>query len=124
MDDIRYLALIDEFRRLPVEPTWLDFKTNFDDPDKIGKLVSALSNAARLNDKSFGYIVWGVRDGDHEVIGTTFDQNRRVGNINLDFWLAGRLTPAMDLRFVEVAHKSERLLLLQVPSASRVSIKW
>ena len=72
MADARVLALIDDLRRLPAETTWVEFRENNTDPNVIGKLISALSNSARIEGRDFGYVVWGVRDGDHAVAGTRF----------------------------------------------------
>ena len=44
--DARLLALIDDLRALPVETVWLEFKENNTDPRVIGRLSSAVSNAA------------------------------------------------------------------------------
>ena len=46
--DARTLALIDDLRNLPAETSWIEFKENNADPQRVGKLVSALSNAARF----------------------------------------------------------------------------
>ncbi|HLC15577.1 MAG TPA: RNA-binding domain-containing protein [Thermodesulfovibrionia bacterium] len=50
----------------------VEFKCNNDDPQSLGEYISALSNSARLHDKSNAYIVFGVEDGTHKVIGTSF----------------------------------------------------
>lgn len=44
----RDVALIDDLRALPAETAWVEFKHENTDPDGIGKRVSALSNAARV----------------------------------------------------------------------------
>jgi hypothetical protein len=49
--DARTLALIDDLRKLPAETSWVEFKQNNADAQLIGKLISALSNAARLADQ-------------------------------------------------------------------------
>ena len=64
MTDVRLLALIDDLRALPAETAWLEFKENNTDPRVIGRLISAVSNAARLEDKDFGYVVFVVYAGD------------------------------------------------------------
>ena len=71
--DARLLALIGDLRALPAETAWLEFKENNTDPRVIGRLISAVSNAARLEDRDFGYVVWGVRDAGHAVAGTRFE---------------------------------------------------
>ena len=38
-----------------------------------GENISALANSAALEGKPFAYVVWGVRDEDHLIEGTSFD---------------------------------------------------
>ena len=67
------LSLLHELRGLPRETEWVEFKVDNDEPQAIGEYISALANSAALLGKAFAYLVWGVRDGDHAVVGTTFD---------------------------------------------------
>jgi predicted HTH transcriptional regulator len=78
VSDPRTLALIDELRLLPAETSWVEFKENNADAPMIGKLLSALSNAARLADQPFAYVLWGVRDGDHAAVGTAFEPSSQL----------------------------------------------
>lgn len=45
---------------MPRETTWLEFKENISEPERIGKYISALSNSATLANKSNGYLIWGL----------------------------------------------------------------
>lgn len=66
------VGLVRELRNLPHETEWAEFKVNYRDPQTTGEYVSALSNAAALNEKANGYILWGVEDGTHDIVGTAF----------------------------------------------------
>lgn len=46
-------------------------EVNFD-IDELGKYFSALSNEANLREREFAWIVFGVWDKKHQVIGTSF----------------------------------------------------
>ena len=46
-------------------------ETNFD-IDELGKYFSALSNEANLRGYEFAWIVFGVLDKKHQIIGTSF----------------------------------------------------
>ena len=123
--DPRTLAIIDDLRKLPAEAPWAEFKENNPDGQMIGKLISALSNAARVADQHFAYVVWGVRDGDHAAVGTTFDPGtRRESGQPLDLWLAQRLQPAIDFQFETVDYRGTRLVLLTVPAASTAPVEF
>ena len=89
-DEARKLALIGDLRKLKAETNLIEFKVSDADPAKIGRTICALSNAARLADQHFGYMLWGIRDGDHEVVGTTFQpHSAKAQKYPLEFWLAG-----------------------------------
>lgn len=85
----------------------------------IGRSVSALSNSARLQDKHFAYIVWGIGDGDHRVVGTDFDPRTTLAQQHpLELWLAQRLKPSVNFRFIPVEHPEGHLILLEIPAAT------
>ena len=119
MSDTRTLALIEDLLNSSAEKPWIEFKQNNADPEKIGKYISALSNAARLFDQHFAYILWGVRDGDHAIVGTPFDPSAtRVQQHPLEFWLAQRLNPSISCVFKIVQHQAGGLVLLEIPAAT------
>ena len=82
------VSLVHELCKLPRETGWVEFKENNGDPDEIGEYISALANSAVLADKSSAYLVWGVRDGCQDIVGTTFDPfAAKVGEEELENWL-------------------------------------
>ena len=69
-------TLEDTIRKLisyPTEQEWFEFKENWYEPHMLGEYISAISNAAALKGVPAGYLVWGVSDDTHEVVGTDFD---------------------------------------------------
>lgn len=119
MSDSRNRAVIGDLLRLPAETAWVEFKENNSEAEMIGKRISALANGARLADKGFAYMVWGVRDGDHALVGTTFEPSRekRQGS-PLELWLAQRLKPSVPFVFQTVDYLGARLVLLEIPAAT------
>lgn len=125
MTDARTLAIIDDLRALPAEAPCAEFKENKADGQMIGKLIAALSNAARVADQHFAYVVWGVRDGDHAAVGTTFEPGtRRESGQPLELWLAQRLQPAIGFEFETVDYHGTRLVLLTIPAASTAPVEF
>jgi predicted HTH transcriptional regulator len=121
----RTRKLIDDLRERPAETAWIEFKENNADGPLIGKLISALSNAARSADQHFAYVVWGVRDDDHAIVGTDFQPTaKREQGQPLEIWLASRLQPALDFRFEEVMHQGQRLILMTIPAASSAPVEF
>lgn len=125
MSEARTLALIDDLRRLPAEASWVEFKENNADAQLMGKLISALSNAARLADEPFAYVVWGVRDGDHAAVGTTLEPSIQLRQGQpLELWLAQRLQPAVDFNFKAVDYRGVRLVLLEIPATTGSPVEF
>lgn len=125
MSEQRTLALIDELRALPAEASWVEFKENNADAQVIGKLISALSNAARLADQPCAYVVWGVRDADHAVVGTTFEPSIQLQQGQpLELWLAQRLQPAIAFNFKTIDYHGAWLMLLEIPAASSSPVEF
>lgn len=125
MTDKRTLALVEELRALPAETAWVEFKHNNADPHAIGKYLSALANSARMHDKHTAYLLWGIEDGSHAVLGTGFDPSTTmVKNQPLELWLANRLNPSLAFQFIPIDHPDGRLLLLEIPAATSCPVEF
>jgi ATP-dependent DNA helicase RecG len=121
----RTVALINDLRQLPAETSWVEFKVNNEEPAKIGKLISALSNAARIADQHFAYLIWGIKDRSHKIVSTLFEP--AISNVEqepLEFWLAKRLQPSIAFSFKEVSHPEGRLILLEIPAATSAPVEF
>jgi predicted HTH transcriptional regulator len=119
----REVTLIDDLRALPAETTWVEFKHENADPEGLGKRISALSNAARIDGQDTAYIVWGVEDVSHRVLGTTFEPDaKKVGNQVFALWLANQLQPSLAFSFRTVVHPQGSLVLLEIPAAPGVPV--
>jgi predicted HTH transcriptional regulator len=118
-------GLVQELCRLPRETDWVEFKANNDNPHEIGEYVSALANAAALAGKPRAYLLWGVRDGDHALVGTTFDASAaKKGNEELQSWLLRLLEPRVDVRFDAVEVDGRRIVILEVAAAQRQPVRF
>lgn len=125
MNPSRDVALIDELRARPAEADWLEFKANNSDPEMIGKRCSAMSNAARVASQDMAYMVWGVEDGSHAVVGTDFDPDtKKIGNQALPLWLANSLQPSIAFSFRSIDHPQGRLILLEIPAATGAPVSF
>ena len=119
--DPEYLIeLVRELCKLPHETEWVEFKLNQSDPNRIGQLISALANGAALCGKPNAYIVWGIEDETHAVVGTTFSfASEKKGNEPLENWVLKKLSPRIEFRFQEVMVDERRIQLLDIDRASR-----
>ncbi|NEP12862.1 MAG: transcriptional regulator, partial [Symploca sp. SIO2C1] len=104
---------------LPQEIEWVEFKQNNDKPETIGEYISALSNSATLHDQNAGYIVWGIENTTHKVVGTQFKPKQtKKGNEELENWLLRLLSPRIDFRIYEFTFHNQNVVLFEIPSAN------
>lgn len=107
--------LIEELRALPKESEWVEFKENNYKPQIIGEYISALSNSACIENKEYGYLVFGIKDESHELVGTTFNPNKeKRGNEELENWIIRLLEPQVDFKFYCFSYKNANLVLIQI----------
>ena len=113
-----YISLIDELRKLPTETEWIEFKVNNGAPPAIGEYLSTLSNSATLHEKETAYLLYGIHNMTHEIVGTDFrPKETLVGNEELENWLLTQLTPRVDFKFVEVDTENGRVVVIEIPAA-------
>lgn len=118
MDADQLSRLVNELRRLPAETPWVEFKVNNADPLTIGELIAALSNAAAINGKETAWVVWGVEDGSHAVVGTGFvPSTEKKGAQDLESWLVQMLSPRLHIRFHCYEEEGRKVVLLEIPAA-------
>lgn len=118
--DAEYLAgLVSNLRQLPRETEWVEFKVDqATEPQQIGEYISALANGAALNGKPLAYLLWGIADGSHAVVGTKFmPADAKQGNEPLENWLRRSLMPSIDFRFHEVDLDGKRVVVLEMDPA-------
>lgn len=95
--------LIKELCKYPNETPWLEFKHNNYTPDMIGKDISALANSAALYEKNRAFMLWGINDETHEIVGTEYDlQTLKKGNQEIGNWLRSLLSQNADFEFHSV----------------------
>lgn len=117
MSNEDHQLLLARLCREPESP-WLEFKENFRDLDGIGEYISALSNSAVLSGKPYAYLVWGVEDKGHRIVGTSFDPlTSKKGNEDLEHWLVRLLEPQVSLDFIQVDTGGSIVWILQIGAA-------
>lgn len=117
--------LVSGLCRLPNETEWVEFKTNDAEPKKIGEYISALSNSAALVEQPTAYLIWGVRDSDKEIIGTTFEPSAtKVGNEDLENWLLRSTRPQIHFTFHSVEIGGLPVVVLEIECATHLPIRF
>ncbi|SFP86340.1 ATP-binding protein [Hydrogenimonas thermophila] len=119
------ISLIQELLKQPNETEWLEFKHNNKTPQLIGEYISALSNSAALNGKTNAYMVWGIDDKTHKILGTTFKPSvTKNGGEALENWLLRLLEPKIDFKFYEVKIDDNDVVLLEIAPAYRHPVRF
>ena len=119
------ISLVHELRGLPHETEWVEFKQNRANEEEIGEYISALANSASILGKVNAYMIWGVDDKEHDIVGTTFQPNTfKVGNEDLENWLLRLLEPKINFRFYELTIDDKAVVLLEICAAFRHPVQF
>ena len=127
MEYIDFKKLIDALTAKPKETEWLEFKHNFHSKEEIGERISALSNSAYLCNMPFGYIVFGVDDESHDIIGTDlYGKQKMVGNEELESWLSTRLNPRIDFEIIDDFDYEEKghVCIFKIPATTNRPVSF
>lgn len=102
------------------EVRYLEFKSNYQDAEKLGRYISALSNGACLDNEELAYLYFGVEDETLTLIGTKFDAShiKAKGNQNLEIFLRQYITPKIDFKIDEFYNENgKRFVVFIIPAA-------
>ena len=120
MEAVQLKDLIDNLVKLPKENEWVEFKLNFHSFEEIGERISALSNGACINNQNFGYLVFGIEDNTHKILGTTFSAKKeKKGGEDFEHWLIMRLSPRIDFEIHEFNYDENRKICLFIIPAAK-----
>ena len=119
------VELVSELCHLTREEEWVEFKVDNSNPQVIGENISALSNGAALTGKMSAYVVWGVDDSTHAIVGTNFSPSMaKKGNEPLESWLLRLLRPRIDVHFHEITLDERHVVLLEIEPASHQPVAF
>ena len=117
--------LIKELISLPTETEWLEFKHNNFDPDMIGSDISALANSAAYCGKDKAYMIWGVHNETHEILGTNYNRFSKLkNNQEIESWLRITVSKNADFDFYDTEIEGKKLVILIIPRASRQPVTF
>ncbi len=124
------LETLDSLRQRSREQATVEFKSNLNDAEDIGRYISGLANVAALQGHERAWVVWGVEDGTHRVTGTDFDpfkqkiQAKAGSNQALLMWLQVMMQPRADFEFHEVVHPQGRVVMLEIHPARSAPVAF
>lgn len=118
-------SIIEEARKYLYEQPWIEFKHNNHDPQEIGEYISALSNTAALFNQEHAFLIWGIDDETHDIVGTSFiPQEAKVGNQGLELWISTQLEPQIQFYFHTTEIEGKPLVLLEIARAHSAPVKF
>jgi len=117
--------LIKELQALPKESEWVEFKVNNKKPETLGENISAIANAALLEGKSKGYIVYGIEDGTHNIIGTNFDPDvDKIKGQEIKNYISTQLDPPIDIKIHKHLIEEKNLVVFEIDAPTNYPQKF
>lgn len=118
-------SILRELIALPNETECVEFKKDNTDLEQIGEYISALSNSAALCGKANAYLVWGINDATHEIVGTNFSPStEKKGNEELESWLLRLLSPKIHFHFYPLDIDKKQVVILEIARASHNPVQF
>lgn len=113
------IQLVEQLIARSSESQTVEFKQSNDDAFMIGKDISALANAAVIEGQDYAYMLWGVDDATHEVVGTSFNPliSKHKGQ-ELELWLRLKLSKNAEFKFMPVDYLGHQMIVLRIWPAS------
>lgn len=120
------IELVDDLLKEGKELSWLEFKEgNATDNQRLGKYISALSNAANLAHRPYGYLIFGIKDGSLEIVGTKFSyENRKEKGSDLDFYIRHNLSPSVYFEHFVCNYQGKKIEIFRIPKSFNVPIEF
>ena len=126
MKNQELIELVDDLLKEGKELSWLEFKEgNATDNQRLGKYISALSNAANLAHRPYGYLIFGIKDGSLEIVGTKFSyENRKEKGSDLDFYIRHNLSPSVYFEHFVCNYQEKKIEIFRIPKSFNVPIEF
>ncbi|MCL4305890.1 putative DNA binding domain-containing protein [bacterium] len=120
-----YSELLKNLAAMPRETEWAEFKVNNDRPETIAENISAIANSTALLGREWGYVVWGVDNETHALVGTSFrPHGEKVGNEALENWLLRLVFPQPAVVFREFDHDGKHFVVLEIRAAKHTPVRF
>lgn len=119
------IALLRRLVALTRESEWVEFKVGKFSAEAVGKYVSALANSAIFCGVDAGYLVWGVEDATHKIVGTDVRiDEEMVGSDTFLFWLSGRMSPRINIEHKSLEIEGKRIEILAVDPSYQQPVRF
>lgn len=113
--------ILNDLRSLSAETEVVEFKeakTNYDF-SKLGKYFSALSNEANLKGKPYAWLIFGIENKKHAIVGSQYRPKRKDLD-SLKGEIANKTTNRITFIEIHELHfKEGRVIMFQIPAAPK-----
>lgn len=108
------------------ENEWIEFKESKSITNtEIGEYISALANSATLCGVQRAYLIFGITDAEHKVVGTTFEpKTTKVGNEELEKWLLKCLNKEANFIIHIEKHKNKKVVIFEISPAKLLPVQF
>ena len=118
-------TIIADIQASAKESEWVEVKVNNHAPEQIGEYVSALANGAAYMGQSKGYLAFGINDATHAIVGTTYKPKEdKIGNHEIENWIATQLSPRIDFAIHEITIDEKRIVVFIIDAAGNTPVKF
>ena len=117
----QYEILLDKLLTMSDETEIVEFKEakNDFDNDKIGQYFSALSNEANLRGVASAWLIFGIADKTHEIVGTNFISSTAKFN-KVKLFIHQHTSPSMSfMNIVPIKKDGKKVIIFEIPAAPR-----
>jgi len=121
MTESELRQILQQLRNLTAENEIVEFKEakNGYDFSKLGKYFSALSNEANLKGNPHAWLVFGVENKKHAIVGSQYRPQRKDLD-SLKSEIAGKITNRITfIEIYELIFPEGRVVMFQIPAAPK-----
>lgn len=118
-------SLLARLCEMPAESAWIEFKVNNSDLDMIGRWISACANAAILEGKERGFLVFGVENRTHSLLGTTVHlDSLQKGGENFHNWISRMVEPRISMELLDFKSEGKKFAIICIEPAYDRPVKF
>ena len=117
MNEEGLVSLVNQLIQQPTESECVEFKENCG--KELGEYISALANAAALYNKEEAYLIFGIDDTTHEVVGTQYSLST-----SKEMSIRSCLEPRVDFSYHDIVQKNKRVMAFVIKPAVHYPVKF
>lgn len=115
------IKLLEDFIHLPGENEVVEFKKaqNGFNTQKLGEYFSALSNEANLGQEEFAWLLFGIHDKTHTILGSSYKPTRPSLDALKREIAEGTNCGITFTEIHEIMYQGKRVIMFQIPAAPK-----